>query len=361
VIEIETLEQFDRAAARAEAGTGSMRTWQVQGLDLTDRQEVLRRLDPRGALFLGGSIPEDTADRLRAGGALLFPAVPDVPFDPWRGRLYTPAELYDGIDAGYESTPDAQIWAWSRRAGRSLKNTLAQTLHDSSIDDALDDFTEQRHVVGVMGGHALTRDDPAYALAAHLAHDLAGTGLTVATGGGPGAMEAANLGARLADHPGSTVDDVLREIASVPAFRPDVTAWARGAIASVSALGDSGLSLGIPTWHYGHEPPNAFSSVVAKYFRNAIREDVLLEVCRSGIVFLPGAAGTVQEVFQAVCTNYYAEESQVAPMVFVGRDYWSRTLPAWPLVSTLAEGRALAGHLHLVDDLARVPALLGPR
>ena len=59
--------------------------------------------------------------------------------------------------------------------------------------------------------------------------------------------------------------------------------------------------------------------MVAKYFRNAIREDVLLEVCRGGIVFLPGAAGTVQEVFQAACTNYYADEADVAPMLFVGR------------------------------------------
>ena len=45
-----------------------------------------------------------------------------------------------------------------------------------------------------------------------------------------------------------------------------------------------------PTWFYGHEPPNVFADHVAKYFRNAIREDVLLQVCDAGIVFLPGAA-----------------------------------------------------------------------
>jgi predicted Rossmann-fold nucleotide-binding protein len=361
MIEIESLEQFDRAARRAEAGgsektRGSMRNWQVQGLDLTGREDVLQRLDARGALFLGCTIHEAVADRLREGGALLFPAVPDVPFDPWRAHLYSPAELYEHLDAGYESTPDARIWAWSRKAApkRSLKDLLAQALHDSSIDDALEELTRKRRVVGLMGGHALTRDDPAYAEAAHLAHDLAGSGLTVATGGGPGAMEAANLGARLADQPGGTLDRVLEEIGRVPAFRPDITAWARMAIESVRDLGDSGRSLGIPTWHYGHEPPNVFSSAVAKYFRNAIREDVLLEVCRAGIVFLPGAAGTVQEIFQAACTNYYATESEVAPMVFVGRDYWTRTLPAWPLVEALAAGRGLADHVHLVDDTGQL-------
>ena len=144
----------------------------------------------------------------------------------------------------------------------------------------------------------------------------------------------------------------------MPTFRPDITAWARAALDACGDLGDSGRSLGIPTWHYGHEPPNAFSSVVAKYFRNAIREDVLLEVSRGGMVFLPGAAGTVQEIFQAACTNYYAAEGEVIPMVFVGEDYWTRTLPAWPLVDVLATGRPFAARARLVATTEEALALL---
>jgi predicted Rossmann-fold nucleotide-binding protein len=372
MIEIESLDELDRAAARALAAPGraagsfdgSMGNWQVQDLDLTGREDVLLRLDPRGALFLGCTLSEATADRLRAGGALLFPAVPDVPFDPWRAQLYTPEELYAGVEQGYAATPDAQIYAWSVAVRRdaSLKDLLAQALHDSSVDDALAEVVQGRArahgVVGVMGGHALGRGDAAYTAAAHLAHDLASAGLTVATGGGPGAMEAANLGARLADRPVADLDRVLAEIARVPTFRPDITAWVGVALAAVHGLGDSRRSLGIPTWHYGHEPPNPFSSAVAKYFRNAIREDVLLEVCRRGIVFLPGAAGTVQEVFQAACTNYYATPDQVVPMVFVGREHWTRIVPAWPLVSTLAEGRPFAAGAHLVDDVSEATSLL---
>jgi predicted Rossmann-fold nucleotide-binding protein len=372
MMEIESLDELDRAAARAldapgrAAGSfdGSMWDWQVQDLDLTGREDVLLRLDPRGALFLGCTLSEAAADRLRDGGALLFPAVPDVPFDPWRAQLYTPEELYAGLEQGYAATPDAQIYAWSVAVRRdaSLKDLLAQALHDSSVDDALAEEVESRArahgVVGVMGGHALGRDDPAYTAAAHLAHDLAAAGLTVATGGGPGAMEAANLGARLADRPVADLDRVLEEITRVPSFRPELAAWVRVALAAVQGLGDSGRSLGIPTWHYGHEPPNPFSSAVAKYFRNAIREDVLLEVCRRGIVFLPGAAGTVQEVFQAACTNYYATPDQVVPMVFVGREHWTRIVPAWPLVSALAEGRPFAAGAHLVDDVSEAASLL---
>jgi predicted Rossmann-fold nucleotide-binding protein len=360
MIEIESLDDFDRAVAHARETNQSMAGWQVQDLDLTGREDALDELDARGALFLGVTVSEPVANRLRAAGGLLFPSVPDVPFDPWRARLYTPAELYKGIDRGYDHTADARIYAWARHRGHrhDLRRLLASALHDNSVDDALDEFTQARRIVGVMGGHALTRRDPAYVDAARLAHGLAARGMTVATGGGPGAMEAANLGARLGDHNSDVLDGVLEVIAEVPSYRPDITAWARGALDSVDGLGDSGRSLGIPTWHYGHEPPNAFSSAIAKYFRNAIREDVLLEVSRGGMVFLPGAAGTVQEIFQAACSGYYASAADVVPLVLVGGDYWTKTLPAWPLLDVLATGRPFGVSTRVVDTTEEALGLL---
>ena len=202
--EIESLEELDRAAARADVAGRSMSGWQVQGLDLTGRDDVLRRLDPRGSLFLGCTIAEKTAERLRAGGALIFPRCPTSPSIRGAAASTRRPSCSTGWRDGYDHTIDAVVYAWTRtsRSPGSLKELLAQALHDSSIDDALQEFVAGRRSVGIMGGHALTREDPAYAEAAHLAHQLAGTGLTVATGGGPGAMEAANLGARLADHTG---------------------------------------------------------------------------------------------------------------------------------------------------------------
>lgn len=357
-LEIESLAEFDDLVA---AGATSMAGWQLQDLDLTGREEELRRLDPRGALLLGCRLTPATAAALRSGGALLFPAVPDVPFDPWRASLYTPAELYERLDRGYEQTPDGRIYAWTMSRGRrpSLRDTLAQALHDTSVDDALGEFVAGRRVVGVMGGHAVRRDDPAYLEAARLGHALAGAGLTVATGGGPGAMEAANLGALLHDRPVAAVEEAVAVAARVPGFRPSVTAWAHAAFDAVAGLPPDGApSLGVPTWFYGHEPPNAFCARVAKYFRNAIREDVLLRLGRSGTVFLPGEAGTVQEVFQAACENYYATPGQVAPMVLVGGDYWTTRLPAWGLLGALGAGSPLGPRLHLVDSAAEVLPVL---
>ena len=171
-------------------------------------------------------------------------------------------------------------------------------------------------------------------------------------------MEAANLGAYLSGRDGHALAEALDLLATVPGYQPSVGDWASSAIDVRRRFPGGSVSLGVPTWYYGHEPPNVFADLVAKYFKNAIREDVLLHVCTAGIVFLPGRAGTVQEVFQDACENYYATGDQVAPMVLVGKAYWTEELPVWPLLERLAEDRELADVLHLVDDLDEVAGLL---
>ena len=353
--EVESLEELDRLVA---GGATSMSGWQLQGLDLRGHTDVLSRLDARGALVLGGRLDPVAENDLRARGALVFPRVPDVPFDPYRARLYTPEELYDGLDGDYADTLDARVYAWSRHTGHDLSALVAQSLHDAAVDDALEEWTGGRRLVGVMGGHALARGARGYGEAARLGRSLTRAGLTVATGGGPGAMEAANLGAYLSGHDDAVLDEALGLLAAVPAYEPSVAAWAGSAIDVRRRWPDGAGSLGVPTWFYGHEPPNALASAVAKYFENAVREDVLLHVCRAGVVYLPGRGGTVQEVFQDACENYYAADGDVAPMVLVGQEYWTEELPAWPLLRRLAEGRAMADQVHLVDDLDEVAGLL---
>ena len=208
-----------------------------------------------------------------------------------------------------------------------------------------------------MGGHALARGSEAYAAAARLGRALGSTHV-VATGGGPGAMEAANLGALTSRSPAGVLDHALEMLTRTPSYRPDVGAWVAAAFEVIDTVADPASTLAIPTWHYGHEPSNAFATAIAKYFRNATREAILLEVCDAGIVFLPGAAGTVQEVFQDACENYYADVSAVAPMVLVGREHWTERYPAWPLLAALAEGRAMAPHVHLADSLEEAAAIV---
>jgi predicted Rossmann-fold nucleotide-binding protein len=353
-IEVETLDEFD---TRVADGAASMEGWHLQSLDLTGRTDDLRRLDVAGALFLGCAFADGVENELRNRAALIFPVVPDVPVNSYRATLYSPQELYDGIESSYEQTLDAQIYAWSQQPP-SLDISLAQALHDHAIDDALRDCVTGKELVGMMGGHALLRGSPEYADAARLAQVLARKGLLVCTGGGPGAMEAANLGAYLARYDVSELEEALDVLSATPGFRPSVTDWAQTAFDVLKRWPDGSRSIGIPTWHYGHEPPNPFATSIAKYFKNAIREDILLHLCTAGIVFLPGAGGTVQEIFQDACENYYADPATVAPMVLVGREYWTDVVPAWPLLQSLAKGRSMERVVHLVDDLDEVAALL---
>nr|WP_242680059.1 LOG family protein [Nocardioides sp. IC4_145] len=291
-----------------------------------------------------------------AEGALVLPTMAGAPLDTARADLYTAAELFGHGD--YPDSLDARAYAWSQEPS-TPETALAQALHDHAVDQALASWVTGRRLVGVMGGHALERGSEGYAAAAALGHALAGTGsCTVATGGGPGAMEAANLGARLARRSADDLTAALAGLARVPSYRPSIGAWARAALDVCAAHPDPAETLGIPTWHYGHEPPNVFATAIAKYFRNATREAVLLEVCDAGIVFLPGAAGTVQEVFQDACENYYADESSVAPMVLVGGSYWTETFPVWPLLRSLARGRHMEPHVHLVDTVEEAAALV---
>jgi predicted Rossmann-fold nucleotide-binding protein len=355
-VDIESLEHFDRVVA---AGAASTEGWRVQSVDLSGRTAELLGLDPRGSLFLGCALEEKAEAWIRDGGGLVFPAIPSLPFDAYRGTLYDAEELYAGLENGYDATPDAQIYAWSRQHDEKgdTSRTLAAALHDHAIADALTELPDHRPWIGVMGGHGIARGSTAYRSAVLLGRTLARAGHTVVTGGGPGAMEAANLGASLAGYDDSVVDTALSALAAVPSFYPSVAAWAAAGLGVRREFpGDGGVS--IPTWFYGHEPPNVFASSIAKYFSNAQREDVLLSRARGGILYLPGAAGTVQEIFQAVTPNYYGDAATQIPLILVDVDYWTTALPVWPLLQSLSTNRHLSTSIHLVDTIEEAVGLV---
>ncbi|MER6034511.1 Rossmann fold nucleotide-binding protein [Streptomyces sp. NPDC001835] len=354
--EIESLAEFDEVVA----AHGTLTRFRVQAVDLTARTDELLTADTAGAVFLGCPMEPEAAAHVRSAGALVFPPIPGLPFDPYRGFAYTPDELFASLDDGYEATPDARAYAWFQhtKADGDVFASMLRAVHDDSVSDALDELLAGARVVGVMGGHAMARGTTEYAGAARLGRELARAGFTVATGGGPGAMEAANLGAYAAPFADGMLEEALVLLAKAPSFRPSVTDWARAAFEVRTRWPGGGESVGIPTWFYGHEPPNAFAAHIAKYFTNAIREDGLLARSTAGVVFLPGAAGTVQEIFDNATPNYYESRGGPTPMVLVDEEHWTRRLPAWPLLRSLAEGRAMESRISLVDRIEQAPAAL---
>lgn len=360
-LEIETLEEFDRQIL----GARELANWTIQSIDLSGREKSLTQVNPAGALFLGVTMSEHLEDYLREHGALVFPRFPALAFNPYRSTLYTAPELYDAIGntQRYADTFDAKVYAWFHSFSDQppIPASLAMCLHDHAMSDALDEFCANfnpHKTVGIMGGHGIRRDEDDYRNAAKLASQLGEHNILIMTGGGPGAMEAANLGARLAGQQ-TALSHAIEKLSQTPTYTGQITSWAASALEIVSSTHASGASLSVPTWFYGHEPPNAFGSEIAKYFSNAVREDILLQRCQGGLIYLPGAAGTVQEVFQAATRNYYAvDESLVSPMILVGTNYWTNCLPVWKLLSQLAHGRVMSRSIHLVDTVNEAAKIL---
>lgn len=359
------------------AGGRDLRGAVLVGLDLTSPEDdLLLRTALDGALLLGCRLTPGSRARADAAGALLFPDIPDLPYDVYRGALYTPAELFAGFDperpASYEDTLDARVYRHVREGGDQPGPlaALARRLHDHGIAEALGSaLTECGPPVAVMGGHELARDSPGYRSAVGLGVALgrSAAGFTVLTGGGPGAMEAVPVGVRLASAGDADVDAAVAELATVPTFGTGDRAaldpaaigrWLAAALRLRLPKSPAPRTIGIPTWFYGHEPPNAAVDLHAKYFANSVREDGLLTVATGGVVYTPGSAGTVQEVFQDYTHNHYGSLGPPAPMVFLGKGFWLDEVPAAPLVARLARGRAAERWILVTDDLAEAVALL---
>jgi hypothetical protein len=180
-------------------------------------------------------------------------------------------------------------------------------------------------------------------------------------------MEAGNLGAWLAPLPDEALDRALTILAPSPTFDVDPEQYLSHGYRTLEGLsldprspvdGRGGESLAVPTWYYGHEPANQFATHIAKYFANSVREEGLVTIATRGIVYAPGSAGTLQEIFMDANQNFYGTEGFISPMVLLPSTFWRETLPVEPLLERLAADTAMASMVATLDDVDAVIAYL---
>lgn len=352
-IEIECCDELQRLVAEQRL----LRHYAFQSIDFS-KVEQAAECDYTDCIFMGCNIPDSMRQRVD-GNCYIFPTIPK-PFNLFPAQMYSAQTLYKGYDPKREesllSCYDSRVYAHYIAQGKQASDigeTLARSLHDHSVSDALYDMLEgydERDVVAVMGGHAVARTEEMYLTVARLSKMLTEQGRLMISGGGPGAMEATHLGAWMAGRKDEELLSAVEMLSSAPKFEDE--GWLASAFEVMERYprDERYCSIGVPTWFYGHEPATPFASHIAKYFDNSIREDGLLAIAKGGVIYSPGSAGTMQEVFQDAAQNHYKTFGFASPMVFLGREHWSHTMPVYPLLEQLQrEGRYKNLLLSLAD------------
>ncbi len=234
----------------------------------TDHEQPSRQMGP--VVFRGQQVPATTADQRLLDSS---PQARDSDWlhtDPWR-VLRIQSEFVEGFGALAELGP----------------------------------------AVSVFGSARTREDDPAHAIGVAIGRALVEAGYAVITGGGPGAMEAANRGA--------------------------------------CEAGGVSVGLGIELPFESGLNPYVDLGVNFRYFFT--RKTMFVKYAQ-GFIVLPGGFGTLDELFEAL-TLVQTQKVTSFPIVLIGTAYWGGLL-AWLREVAVAQGTVSASDLdliHLTDDV----------
>ncbi|MFY9398850.1 MAG: TIGR00730 family Rossman fold protein [Desulfomonilia bacterium] len=170
--------------------------------------------------------------------------------------------------------------------------------------DGIETLSSLEPAVTIFGSARTRPDDRYYLMARELSGMLVREGYSVITGGGPGIMEAANLGAYEAG--GQSV----------------------------------GLNIVLPF----EQALNPYTNIHLNFRYFFVRKVMFVKYAMSYIIF-PGGFGTMDELFEAL-TLIQTDKIKPFPVVLVGSKYWDRLLK-WMRESMLGEGMISAEDLSI--------------
>ena len=189
----------------------------------------------------------------------------------------------------------------------------------SEFIEGFDKLAQVEKGVSIFGSARTHPDDPQYLAAVELARLLGEQGFSIITGAGPGIMEAANKGAKLAGAP------------------------------------SIGCNIELP-FEQGANP-YVDTLVAFRYF--AVRKTMFIKYSSAFIIF-PGGFGTFDELFEALTLIQTGKISQF-PVVLFGTHYWAG-LVRWLNSRVLAERKISPGDMDLMvvtDDPAEAARVVG--
>jgi uncharacterized protein (TIGR00730 family) len=160
--------------------------------------------------------------------------------------------------------------------------------------------------VSVFGSTRIKPGDEVYQKAEQIGKLLAENGFAVITGGGPGAMEAANKGA-------------------------------------ISAGGKSiGLNIELPL----EQKPNPYTNITLNFRYFFVRKVMFVKYAVAYII-LPGGFGTMDELLESI-TLIQTKKIKPFPVILAGSNYW-RGFLEWIKEMVLKEGKISSADLDILQ------------
>jgi uncharacterized protein (TIGR00730 family) len=168
----------------------------------------------------------------------------------------------------------------------------------SEFVDGFETLSEIYPAVSVFGSASIRENDPVYELGRTTGRLLAENGFAVITGGGPGAMEAANRGAMEAG--GKSV----------------------------------GLNIQLPR----EQSSNPYTNVHLNFRYFFVRKVMFVKYAMAYVI-LPGGFGTMDELFESL-TLIQTHRIKPFPVIMLGKDYW-KDLVSWIKKTMLGKHRMI--------------------
>jgi uncharacterized protein (TIGR00730 family) len=214
------------------------------------------------------------------------------------------------------ATPDEElIGAQEGALAHEISDTTRVERMSAELAMGFRELSGLHRAVSVFGSARAAPRSPEYELATEVGRRLADAGFAVITGGGPGAMQAANRGAR------------------------------EGAGRSI------GLNIDLP-FESGDAAEWVDQSLDFHYF---FCRKVMFVRYANAFVVLPGGFGTLDELFEALCL-IQTQKIRSFPVILVGTAYWSG-LVDWLRERAAGDGMIATADLDLLyvtDDLDAV-------
>jgi uncharacterized protein (TIGR00730 family) len=182
----------------------------------------------------------------------------------------------------------------------------------SEFIEGFDTLASVTKGVTIFGSARTHPDDPQYEAAVEVARQLAEAGFAIITGAGPGIMEAANRGAKLA----------------------------------------GGRSIGCNIELPFEQGANPYVDTVINFRYFFVRKTMFIKYSNAFIIF-PGGFGTLDEAFEALTLIQTGKISQF-PVILFGRHYWAGLI-RWLQTRVLGERKIAPGDMDLMlltDDPA---------